>query len=75
LILNSPTLDCEMTSFVHLRDTLTVLLALGFVLWMTFGSPSRAHAAELPNVSYDATREFYKELNSSFADDPVYKPN
>jgi ABC-type sulfate transport system substrate-binding protein len=75
LILKSPPLDCEMTSFVRLRDTLTVLLALGFVLWMTFGSPSRAHAAELIKVSYDATRQFHKELTGSFADDPVYKPN
>ena len=36
---------------------------------------SITHAAELINVSYDAAREFYKQLNSSFADDPVYKPN
>ena len=55
--------------FARLRDTLAVLLALGFVLWMTFGSPSRAHAAELLNVSYDATRELYKEINKAFAAD------
>ncbi|OCC05196.1 sulfate transporter subunit [Labrys sp. WJW] len=58
-----------MTSLTRLRDTLTVLLALGFVLWMTFGAPSRAHATELLNVSYDATRELYKEINKAFAAD------
>jgi sulfate/thiosulfate transport system substrate-binding protein len=49
----------------RLRDTIIVLLALGFVVWMTFG----AHAAELLNVSYDPTRELYKEINTAFAAD------
>jgi sulfate/thiosulfate transport system substrate-binding protein len=55
--------------FVRLRDTLIVLFALGFVLWMTFGAHSSAHAAELLNVSYDPTRELYKDLNPVFAAD------
>ena len=58
-----------MTSPTRLRDTLAVLLALGFVLWMTFGAPARGHAAELLNVSYDATRELYKDINKAFAAD------
>jgi sulfate/thiosulfate-binding protein len=53
----------------RLRDTLAVLLALGFVLWMTFGAHSSAHAAELLNVSYDPTRELYKEINTAFVAD------
>jgi sulfate/thiosulfate transport system substrate-binding protein len=53
----------------RLRDTVAVLLALGFVLWMTFGAHSSAHAADLLNVSYDPTRELYKDINPAFAAD------
>ena len=54
-------------SLARIRDTLAVLVALGFVLWMTFGA--HAHAASLLNVSYDPTRELYKDLNKAFAAD------
>jgi sulfate/thiosulfate transport system substrate-binding protein len=47
------------------RDAVLVLLALGFVLWLTV----TAHAAELLNVSYDPTRELYKAINTAFAKD------
>jgi sulfate/thiosulfate-binding protein len=49
----------------RVRDAALVLLALGFVLWLTV----TAHAAELLNVSYDPTRELYKALNAAFAKD------
>jgi sulfate/thiosulfate transport system substrate-binding protein len=49
----------------RIRDAALVLLALGFVLWLTV----TAHAAELLNVSYDPTRELYKALNTAFAKD------
>src|SRR5690349_12984463 len=49
----------------RVRDVVLVLLALGFVLWLTV----TAHAAELLNVSYDPTRELYKALNTAFAKD------
>ncbi|WP_413989395.1 sulfate ABC transporter substrate-binding protein [Labrys okinawensis] len=53
----------------RLRDTLAVLLALAFVLWMTFAAAPGAHSAELLNVSYDPTRELYKDLNVAFIAD------
>ena len=49
----------------RIRDIVLVLLALGFIVWMTVG----AHAAELLNVSYDPTRELYKAVNAAFAED------
>src|SRR4051794_36292822 len=51
--------------FARLRDGLLLVLALGFILWMTLTS----HAAELLNVSYDPTRELYKAINTAFAAD------
>ena len=51
--------------FARIRDIFLVLLALGFIVWMTVG----AHAAELLNVSYDPTRELYKAVNAAFAAD------
>jgi sulfate/thiosulfate-binding protein len=48
----------------RLRDILLVMLALGFIAWLTVG----VHAAELLNVSYDPTRELYKALNPAFAE-------
>jgi len=51
--------------FARVRDIVLVLLALGFVVWMTIG----AHAAELLNVSYDPTRELYKAVNQAFAEE------
>ena len=53
----------------RLRDTLGVLLALGLVLWLVFGALAGARAAELLNVSYDPTRELYKEINTAFIAD------
>jgi sulfate/thiosulfate-binding protein len=55
-----------MTPSVRLarwRDAILLLLALGFVVWMTVG----VQAAELLNVSYDPTRELYKAINPAFA--------
>ncbi|MDQ0474432.1 sulfate ABC transporter substrate-binding protein [Labrys wisconsinensis] len=49
--------------FARLRDLVLVVLAFGFVVWLTLG----AHAADLLNVSYDPTRELYKALNPVFA--------
>jgi sulfate/thiosulfate transport system substrate-binding protein len=49
--------------YARIRDLLLVLLAFGFIAWMTIG----AHASELLNVSYDPTRELYKAVNQAFA--------
>ena len=46
--------------YARVRDVVLVLLALGFIVWITIG----AHAAELLNVSYDPTRELYKAINA-----------
>jgi sulfate/thiosulfate transport system substrate-binding protein len=47
-----------------LRDLLIALASFGLILWAVL--PARAQAPLL-NVSYDPTREFYKELNDAFA--------
>ena len=47
-----------------LRDLLIALASFGLILWAVL--PARAQQPLL-NVSYDPTREFYKELNDAFA--------
>jgi sulfate/thiosulfate transport system substrate-binding protein len=47
------------------RDCGLALLAFAFLGWLTMS----ARAETLLNVSYDPTREFYKEFNSAFAAD------
>jgi sulfate/thiosulfate transport system substrate-binding protein len=53
----------------RLKGLLAALLALAAVLWLTFGLTPRAHSAELLNVSYDPTRELYKDINAAFIAD------
>jgi sulfate/thiosulfate-binding protein len=48
------------------RSTLLRSLALGFALALA-GGTAAAKDVELLNVSYDPTREFYAEVNQSFA--------
>ena len=62
--MNAPLWNTSLR-LARLRDTLAVLLALAFVLWMTFAAAPGAHSAELLNVSYDPTRELYKDLNAA----------
>ena len=50
--------------FPVLRDLAIALASLGLILWAVL--PARAQQPLL-NVSYDPTREFYKELNDAFA--------
>ena len=47
-----------------LRDVMIALASFGLILWAVL--PARAQQPLL-NVSYDPTREFYKELNDAFA--------
>jgi ABC-type sulfate transport system substrate-binding protein len=52
--------------FGVLRDLLIALASFGLILWAVV--PARAQQPLL-NVSYDPTREFYKELNDAFLAD------
>src|SRR5215207_6418319 len=47
-----------------LRDVMIALASFGLILWAVL--PAKAQQPLL-NVSYDPTREFYKELNDAFA--------
>ena len=59
-------LSVSTLRFGVLRDLLIALASFGLILWTVL--PARAQAPLL-NVSYDPTREFYKELNDAFAAD------
>jgi sulfate transport system substrate-binding protein len=45
------------------------VLALGGAVWLFGGSDGKSHQIELLNVSYDPTRELWRELNQAFAHD------
>ena len=48
-----------------IRDLLLLLAAFALILFVTVA----AHAQTLLNVSYDPTRELYKDINAAFAQD------
>ncbi len=50
-----------------LEPTSMIALAVMFALALGLASPISAGEVTLLNVSYDPTREFYKELNAAFA--------
>ena len=55
---------------IFVLTTLTLLLVSGYLLARSIRPAARSGSGvELLNVSYDATREFYLDINHAFADD------